>query len=200
MYSSSSISSSSSVIQWSRLHSAGDSFFSFSNTAWALATPGEGRYTARGKAKSGKKAWDVEVVIERRDFASADGGTCGQGISSVAATALNGRCVSASANVVQNIWRSKEAKVPSFASVKGKALATTISGVQGYDIVLSIAADGKTTAKARKSGSKKTVASASSQLVLRDYVPGEGWTCELPLSIPKAGIVQVLEFRIEDAY
>ena len=29
---------------------------------------------------------------------------------------------------------------------------------------------------------------------------GEGWTCELPLSIPKAGIVQVLEFRIEDAY
>ena len=82
---------------------------------------------------------------------------------SVKATALNGRCVSASANVVQNIWRSKEAK-------------------------------------ARKSGSKKTVASASSQLVLRDYVPGEGWTCELPLSIPKAGIMQVLEFRIEDAY
>jgi hypothetical protein len=39
-----------------------------------------------------------------------------------------------------------------------------------------------------------------SQFVLRDYVPGEGWTCELPLSIPKAGIVQVLEFRIEDAY
>ena len=72
--------------------------------------------------------------------------------------------------------------------------------LRGYDIVLSIAADGKTTAKARKSGSKKTVASASSQLVLRDYVPGEGWTCELPLSIPKAGIVQVLEFRIEDAY
>ena len=52
--------------------------------------------------------------------------------------------------------------------------------LRGYDIVLSIAADGKTTAKARKSGSKKTVASASSQLVLRDYVPGEGWTCELP--------------------
>ena len=166
----------------------------------SLGVDGEGRYTARGKAKSGKKAWDVEVVIERRDFASADGGTCGQGIASVTATALNGRCVSASANVVQNIWRSKEAKVPSFASVKGKALATTISGVQGYDIVLSIAADGKTTAKARKSGSKKTVASASSQLVLRDYVPGEGWMCELPLSIPKAGIVQVLEFRIEDTY
>ena len=75
-----------------------------------------------------------------------------------------------------------------------------IPDVEGCDLSLSIAADGKTTAKARKSGSKKTVASASSQLVLRDYVPGEGWTCELPLSIPKAGIVQVLEFRIEDAY
>ena len=153
--------------------------------------------TAAGRT-SGKLVCEDGTKV--RDFASVDGGTCGQGIASVTATALNGRCVSASANVVQNIWRSKEAKVPSFASVKGKALATTISGVQGYDIVLSIAADGKTTAKARKSGSKKTVASASSQLVLRDYVPGEGWTCELPLSIPKAGIMQVLEFRIEDAY
>ena len=166
----------------------------------SLGVDGEGRYTARGKAKSGKKAWDVEVVIERRDFASADGGTCGQGIASVAATPQGAESPSANATVAQNLWSSKEAKVPSFASVKGRKLVMAIPDVEGCDLSLSIAADGKTTAKARKSGSKKTVASASSQLVLRDYVPGEGWTCELPLSIPKAGIVQVLEFRIEDAY
>jgi hypothetical protein len=66
--------------------------------------------------------------------------------------------------------------------------------------LLSIAVNGKTTVTAKKTGTTRTVASASAQLVLRGYEPGEGWTCELPLVLPKAGIVQVLEFRIEDAY
>ena len=72
------------------------------------------------------------------------------------------------------------------------------SGETAGDIQLSSAASGAISGRIK--AGKKTVASASSQLVLRDYVPGEGWTCELPLSIPKAGIVQVLEFRIEDTY
>ena len=104
------------------------------------------------------------------------------------------------ATVAQNLWSSKEAKVPSFAAVKGRKLVMAIPDVEGCDLSLSIAANGKTTVTAKKTGTTRTVASGSAQLVLRGYEPGVGWTCELPLVLPKAGIAQTLDISIEDAY
>ena len=162
-----------------------------------------------GVTKAGQRVFSTDVTFGTATFPAADGGTVDRGVASLDTAlvespyeedaALIGANGYFSATLLQNAWSVKGSKVPKFAFTKKvKKFVKKVPNVGGYDISLAFAASGKVTVTAVKHGKTKVLASSSTEVMLADYVPGEGWTGELAVVLPKLKIYRVFQVKIAD--
>ncbi len=169
----------------------------------------DGFFSTGGISSEGKVKWSSGVRIESEEFPASDGSAVLRGVA-VFSTMLKSSPYDADAQLVgsngffvaelrQNIWSSKKAKLPAFAFTKKiRSFSKKVTGVGGYNLTFKFGEKGAVTVSAAKSGKSSAVATVSSHLTLLDYAPDMGWSGEVAVVIPKINFCEVFKVAIAD--
>ena len=91
-----------------------------------------------------------------------------------------------------------EKMLKSYLRIKVKKFVKKVPNVGGYDLRLAFANKGKVTVTATKRGKTKVLASCSTEVMVADYVPGEGWTGDVTIALPKLKLCRTFQGKIAD--
>ena len=175
-----------------------------------FAIDGDGRHVLTGAVtKVGQRVLSTDVTFGETTFPAADGGTVRRGVATLDTSLVSspyeddaawiGADGWYTATLLQSVWSVAGAKVPKFAFTKKvKKFVKKVPNVGGYDLRLAFANKGKVTVTATKRGKTKVLASCSTEVMVADYVPGEGWTGDVTIALPKLKLCRTFQVKIAD--
>ena len=170
---------------------------------------GDGCYAVTGGVtKVGRRTFSTDVTFGETTFPAADGGNVARGVAALDTALISSpyeedaEAVGAGgwfgATLLQSIWNVPGAKVPKFAFTKKVKRFVKKANVGAYELKLAFCDRGKVTVTVAKRGKTKTLASISTEIMVTDYVPGEGWMGEVAVVLPKLKVYRVFQVKIAD--